>query len=331
LACGMKRAGEGQAEKAAKARKADPIAEALAKVKAALGGDLGSTMKPEGLKTVKAHLKTRAPCPAGVAAMQAGKAALEAKAATASAAVAEENTKQAALDLDVANAEKKLKGTEADVVKAAENILFLIEVSARRLQTPAGAAMAAVAGATYEETEKKMTADREELKAMRLILAGPPPKKLSKTGELKGLIGWLEKLGAPEALILSVPVSIGRRDAGPIEAATLALADKLLAEKEAELGAVLDPWHDRAKAVAGDAMGSEIANLFEELQAGQMLVSAAKTESDAARAVFKEKVKTQKAGMKRVDKVKATKTDADGMVTMAAEAIAAFETLTSKK
>merc|ERR1719316_1997061 len=124
-------------------------------------------MKPEGLKAVKAHLKTRDPCPVGIAAMQGGRAALESKAASASAAVAEENTKQAALDAEVAQAETNLKHTEADVAKAAENILFIIEVSVRRLQTPQGAAMAAVASATYEETEKAMKVEREELQGLR--------------------------------------------------------------------------------------------------------------------------------------------------------------------
>jgi hypothetical protein len=258
--------------------------------------------------------------------MQGGRAALEAKAAAASAAVAEENTKQAALDLDVAKADKDLRQTEEEVAKAAENILFLIEVSVRKLQSPQGAAMAAVAGATYDETAKVMKAELEELKALRLFLDGPKPKQ-PKSADMKALTGRLEKAGAPEALVLSVPASIGRRDAGPLEAASLALADKMLADREAELSAVMDPWRERAKAIAGEAMATDIANLFEELQAGQMLVSGAKAEKDAAAAVVKEKVKAQKAGMKRVDKVKAAKAAADGLVTEATEAIAAFESL----
>jgi len=187
--------------------------------------------------------------------------------------------------------------------------------------------MAAVAGASYQETAQNMTAELEELKSLRAMLNGPPRPKQSKSADMKALTGRLEKMGAPEALLLSVPVSIGQRDAGPIEAASLTLADKLLADREAELSKVLDPWRKRAHALAGEGLATEIANLFEELQAGQAMVSCAKAEQDAAASVLKEKVKVQKAGLKRVDKVKGAKAAADALVTEASEAISAFETL----
>merc|ERR1711907_434550 len=99
--------------------------------------------------------------------------------------------------------------------------------------------------------------------------------------------------------------------------------------RESKLSTVLDPWRERAKALAGEEMATAIANLFEELQAGQMLVSSAKNDLEAATTVLKEKVKIQKAGLRRVDKVKGAKAAADALVTDAAEAIAAFELLTT--